>query len=120
MEKKGKRAALELLSERLTDLMVATSKDRFEVARATRGAVSARTVGSMKSGKGNPTIANIEAVAQVFKLQAWELLIDREAEKERIMGRIFGSSAVQDTDERLSNWDASEKAGKKRKPPKSH
>jgi len=55
--------------------------------------VSERTIGYMlQPDTGNPTLASIESVAKAYGLRAWELLIDRESEKERLMAKIFGTA----------------------------
>lgn len=87
-------------------------KDRFSLEK--RSGVSARTIGSMKSGKGNPTLENIDAVARAYKLTPAEILspslkeqlavpvkilaVAREIvslpeEKQDLLLRIFGSAA---------------------------
>lgn len=48
---------------------------RQSLSKRTKGAVSPRTIGSMLNGSGNPTIGSIEAVAAVYHLEVWELLL---------------------------------------------
>lgn len=79
-----------LLSEHLRTLMKGHPrlKDRPSVAKA--AGISPRSVGYMlQPGSGNPTLAHIEAVATAFNQRAWELLIDRELEKEKLMQKVF-------------------------------
>ena len=76
--------------------MAGHSKYRDRAAIQKACGVSARTVGYMREGTGNPTIANIEAVARLFKLEAWELLIDHAEARKRLMARIFDESAAPD------------------------
>jgi hypothetical protein len=55
-----------------------TQAFRERIAKKTGGVVSARTIGTMLSaaGTGNPTLANIEAVALALNLSASELLAE--------------------------------------------
>jgi hypothetical protein len=41
---------------------------------------------------GNPTLKSIQAVAEVFGLDAWELLIDTTTARNKLMGRIFSDT----------------------------
>lgn len=45
------------------------------VADRTDGAVSAKTVGNMANAVGGSSIDNVEAVAQVFGLNGWQLIL---------------------------------------------
>lgn len=66
--------ARDVLRQNLAALMSAHPILRSRGAIERRTDVAARTVGYMLSGKGNPTLGNIEAVAQAFHLEVWELL----------------------------------------------
>jgi transcriptional regulator with XRE-family HTH domain len=82
--------AKSLLSQHLRVLMNTHPRlrDRLSVAKA--AGISPRTVGNMlQRGNGNPTLAHIEAVADAFGVRAWELLIDRDHEKEKLMEKVF-------------------------------
>ena len=52
----------------------------------------------MMAGAGNPTIDNIEAVASVFKIEAWELLIDEDEARRRILAKLLHTKGVSDED----------------------
>lgn len=62
------------LSQNLRALMAGsrTLTDRPTLAK--RSGVAARTIGSMAQGDGNPTLANVEAVATAYGLELWEIL----------------------------------------------
>lgn len=82
--------AREILARKVKALMAGSKYTNVDKLGAASG-VKPRTVGYLISGKGNPTLKTIEAIAGVFKLQAWELLIDHNVARDQIMGRIFGS-----------------------------
>lgn len=74
----AKEGARDVLRQNLQEIMAIhpTLKSRKAIELRTGGAVSARSVGYMlqKEG-GNPTLANIEAVAGIYHLEVWELLM---------------------------------------------
>jgi transcriptional regulator with XRE-family HTH domain len=88
--------AREILSKNLKKLMATHPRynDRESVQNGC--GVSARTIGHMREGKKNPTLANIEAVARLFKLEAWELLIDHGEARRRILERLLAQPGVSD------------------------
>jgi transcriptional regulator with XRE-family HTH domain len=85
--------AREILERKLR-LLMAQSNGKYSDRKLLGAAagVSARSVGYLLQKSGNPTLKTIQAVAGVFKLEAWELLIDDSSARERLMGRIFGSN----------------------------
>lgn len=82
--------ALEILAKNLTRLMEESARYKNRSQLEVASGVSARTIGSMRAGQGNPTLENIEDVARVFKLEAWELLIDHEVTKKRLIEQLLG------------------------------
>jgi len=79
---------------------------------ASRSGISPRTIGyMMQSGAGNPTLANIEAVAKAFGKPVWHLLIDVPViEKLLLLDKILNTTAV--PDETLGDkWDATKNSG---------
>jgi DNA-binding phage protein len=79
-----------LLSQHLRVLMNTHPRlrDRLSIAKA--AGISPRSVGYMlQRGTGNPTLAHVEAVADAFGVRTWELLIDRDLEKEKLMQKVF-------------------------------
>lgn len=87
------RPAKQVLAETLRSLMARHERLRNRQAIATASGVSDRTVGYMLKGEGNPTLDNIEAVAARFGLRAWELLIDRDAERQRLADFLLGDAS---------------------------
>jgi transcriptional regulator with XRE-family HTH domain len=87
------KSAKILLSAHLKLLMASHPALSDRKALSARTGVSERTIGYMlQPDTGNPTLASIESVAKAYGLRAWELLIDRESEKERLMAKIFGTA----------------------------
>jgi transcriptional regulator with XRE-family HTH domain len=84
--------AREVLARKLRALMRDSGKytDRELLGRA--AGISARNVGYMLQKTGNPTLKSIQAVAKVFGLDAWELLIDSGTARDRLMSRFFGQA----------------------------
>lgn len=64
------------LSENLRSSNGGTDTQAFRerIAKKTGGSVSARTIGNMVSGSGNPTLESIESVAEALGVSAAELL----------------------------------------------
>lgn len=89
--------AKEIMGEILSALMASSPKYRDRQSLASKSGVSARTIGSMMKGKGNPTLKSIVAVAQVFNLEAWELLIDHAQTRRKLITRILDADAVPDS-----------------------
>lgn len=100
-------SARQVLAANLLELMASHPRlnDRKSVAAA--AGVSARTVGYMlQSGRGNPTLANIEAVAAAFRVPVWQLVTDSPTVKKLAsIARILDTPGV--PDERLApEWSA--------------
>lgn len=76
MKKRQTDGAKEVLRHNLTALMSAHPILRDRKAIKTRTGVSERSIGYMlQPDAGNPTLANLEAVAGAFHLDVWELLM---------------------------------------------
>lgn len=96
-----------ILAANLAELMRANPSLNSRKTLGARAGISPRTVGyMMQSGKGNPTLANIEAVAAAFRVPVWQLLADSAGVK-----RLASIAAILDAppvpDERLSPaWNA--------------
>ena len=82
------RIVLERKLRALMDAPGSKYPDRKLLARA--AGVSERSVGYMLQKSGNPTLKTIQAVAHVFGLEAWELLMDSDSARDQLLGRIFG------------------------------
>lgn len=66
----------------------ASLRTRETVAR--RAGVSARTVGYLLQLSGpSPRLDVLERVAAAFGLRAWELLIDPDEDRDRVIDRLF-------------------------------
>lgn len=101
--------ARHILAANLRKLMSKHPVLRDRKAIAARTGISARTVGYMlQSGEGNPTLANIEAVADAFKVPAWRLLTDDEnVDKLLLLDKILSPRGVDVGDA----WDATKANG---------
>lgn len=87
----------EILRKTLRAMMRTSEKYRDRKSLAGAAGISARAVGYMlQKDAGNPTLAHIEAVARVFKLEAWELLIDHAETKRRLITKILSAEAASD------------------------
>lgn len=74
--KRKAEGAREILNHNLRGLMAAHPILRDRKALKARTGVSPRTIGYMlQPTQGNPTLANLEAVAGAFHLEVWELLM---------------------------------------------
>jgi len=83
------------LVKRIKALMRERGYNRERLARA--AGIGDGTVGYMiREGDGNPTLDNIDAVARVFKVAAWELLFDPDTETERLLRRSVQGAVLQD------------------------
>jgi transcriptional regulator with XRE-family HTH domain len=92
------KETVERIAENLRFLFRRTGLEIQEIS--TRSGVGQRTINSMKAGVGNPTIANVDAVARAFRLglTGWHLLsrsLEREFMNRDFLGRI--SQAYADT-----------------------
>ena len=84
----------EILAKNLRLLMQNSAKYKNRPSLAAAAGLSARTIGYMRQKTGgNPTLKNIEAVAEIFDLEVWELLIDHAQAKKRLLSKIFDVSA---------------------------
>jgi transcriptional regulator with XRE-family HTH domain len=71
-----------ILAENLTTLLATRSDiSRLELSRQMK--VGDGTLGSIKYGKGNPTVEVLDQIASFFKLEAWQLLAPNLGESER-------------------------------------
>ena len=91
--------ARETLAQNLRDMMAAHERFTNRKALAAATGISPRSIGYMlQSGPGNPTLANIEAVAQAFKVPAWQLLVDSPAMRRLAqVANILDAPAVPDS-----------------------
>ncbi len=91
-------SARQILADNLRALMSKTPALDHRDKIAARSGISARTVGYMlQSGDGNPTLRNIEAVADAFKVPVWRLLTDSpNVDKLILLNKILGPNAVPD------------------------
>lgn len=71
------KSAHRTLADNLAELMRAHADLDTRKKLAARAGISARSVGYMlQSGRGNPTLGHIEAVANAFRVPVWRLLSD--------------------------------------------
>lgn len=91
-------SARQILAQNLRTLMSKTPSLDHRDKIAARSGVSPRTVGYMlQSGDGNPTLRNIEAVADAFKVPVWRLLTDSpNVDKLLLLNQILGTAGVPD------------------------
>lgn len=92
-------SAREILAANLGDMMARTPALGTRPLIAAASGVSARTVGYMlQSGRGNPTLGNIELVARAFNVPVWRLLVDSPIiERMLMVSRILEMPGVPDT-----------------------
>lgn len=85
-----------LILERKLRVLMEQSNGKYRDRKllAAAAGVSARSVGYLLQKNGNPTLKTIQAVAGVFKLEPWELLMDDHSTRERLLGRIFGATGA--------------------------
>ena len=107
-------SARQTLATNLRQLMARHPDLNDRPKLALRSGVSARTIGyMMQSGEGNPTLANIEAVAKAFGKPVWHLLIDSPViEKLLLLDKILNTTAVPDA-ALGDTWDATKTNGRK-------
>ena len=91
-------SARQILADNLRALMAKHPALDHRNKIAARAGVSPRTIGYMlQSGEGNPTLGNIEAVAQAFKVPVWRLLTDSpNVDKLLLLNKILGGNGVPD------------------------
>lgn len=90
MDTRTKQTAREILAVKLRQLMSAHARLRDRDSLETATGVSARTIGYMLEGNGNPTINNVEKVAGAYGLEAWEMLFDPDKSRGKLVERLFG------------------------------
>lgn len=82
----------QLLARRVRSLMDGSQRYNDREKLASAAGISPRSVGYILEGNSNPTLNSIEAVARVFGLDVWELLIDDSKARTKLVDRIFGQS----------------------------
>lgn len=113
-----KRKTVENIARNLAFLLERTGLEATVVAQ--RAGIGVRTLTYMKSGRGNPTAENVDAVAKVFGVTGWHLLsptLPRDYENlewfERV-GDVFDSSSPEMRDMLRKAMEAAEAAIKNR------
>lgn len=92
-------SARSLLAKNLREMMATHDRLTNRKALAAATGISPRSIGYMlQSGPGNPTLANIEAVAHAFKVPVWHLLTDSPTVRKMTqIAQILDAPAVPDT-----------------------
>lgn len=91
------RPAAQILADNLNRLLEGRTLRSARPETASRIGIGDKTLGNMKSGKGNPQLQNIEAVARYFRVEPWELLKptgDTEAEIAKLQRMATPRSAA--------------------------